>query len=107
MTFCNQTNITPVHTSESTLLLFVSYLASLNLSYTTIKVYLSGLRSIHVAAGNHDSFTKSLTPRLHQVLKGIGYHITPRVRHPITIQLMEGIKTVLLKRPHSYHNIIL
>ena len=58
-------------TSESTLLLFVSYLASRNLSYPTIKVYLAGIRSLHVVSGHDVTFHNQLTPRLHQVLKGI------------------------------------
>ena len=58
-------------TSEPTLLLFVSYLASRNLSYPTIKVYLAGIRSLHVATGYDVTFHSQLTPRLHQVLKGI------------------------------------
>ena len=111
MTFCNQASRVTVPTSESTLLLFVAYLASRNLSYATIKTYLSGVRSIHVASGHHSSFNECLSPRLHQVLKGIkkekAASSPPRVRRPITIQIMEGIKKVLVKQPHDYHNIMM
>ena len=98
-------------TTEATLLLFVSYLASLNLSHSTIKVYLSGIRSLHVSQGHHTSFSLQLTPRLQQVLKGIRKHqasgTSPRIRRPITIQIMAGIKSVLQKNPHLYHNIMM
>lgn len=98
-------------TSEATLLLFVSYLASLNLSHATIKVYLSGVRSLHIVSGHHNSFTECLTPRLQQVLKGIRKEkaavLPPRIRRPITLQIMEGIKGVLLQQPHNYHNIMM
>ena len=98
-------------TSESTLLLFVAHLASLKLSHSTIKVYLSGVRSLHVAQGHHDSFNKCLTPRLHQVIKGIrkdnAIIHTPRIRRPITIEIMKGIKEVLLQNPHDYNNIMM
>ena len=31
----------------------------------------------------------------------------PRIRQPITIQIMAGIKSILLKDPHDYHNIMM
>ena len=98
-------------TSESTLLLFVSYLASRNLSYPTIKVYLAGIRSLHVVSGYDVTFHSYLTPRLHQVLKGIRKEkastLPPRIRRPITREIMLRIKAALLKSPHSYHNIMM
>ena len=98
-------------TSESTLLLFVSYLASRNLSYPTIKVYLAGIRSLHVVTGYDVSFQSHLTPRLHQVLKGIRKEkartLPSRIRRPITRDIMLKIKGALLKNPHSYHNIMM
>lgn len=111
MTFCNSASLTPVPTTEHTLLLFVTYLASRNLSYPTVKVYLSGVRSLHVSSGYHEQFTNQLTPRLHQVLKGIrkeSASTTPaRIRRPITSQIMMGIKDVLLEKPRDYHSIMM
>ena len=49
---------------------FVTYLATLNLSYPTIKVYLSTVGSLHTSSGYHNDFNAQLTPRLQQVLKG-------------------------------------
>ena len=53
---------TPLPSSETTLILFASYLATTNISHTIIKVYLSAVRHMHVAAGLHELFTKQLTP---------------------------------------------
>ena len=98
-------------TSESTLLLFVSYLAYRNLSYPTIKVYLAGIRSLHVVSGHDVTFHNQLTPRLHQVLKGIRKEkasiLPSRLCRPITRDIMLKIKVTLLKSPHSYHNIMM
>ena len=83
----------------------------MNLSHATIKVYLSGVRSLHVTHGHHSVFNHQLTPRLQQVLKGIrkqqAIGSQPRIRRPITIQIMARIKSVLLKDPHKYHNIMM
>jgi len=51
-------------------MLFVTYLATLNLSYPTIKVYLTAISSLHTASGHHNDLNTQLTPRLQQVLKG-------------------------------------
>ena len=111
MKFCKLANKPTVPTTEPTLLLFVAHLASLNLAHTTIKVYLSGVRSLHVTHGHHSAFNCQLTPRLQQVLKGIRKRQaigSPRkIRRPITIQIMAKIKSVLLKNPHEYHNIMM
>ena len=113
ITFCNQANKPSVPTSESTLLLFVSYLASRNLSYPTIKdlVYLAGVRSLYVVTGYDVTFHSHLTPCHHQVLKGIRKEkastLPSRIHRPITRDIMLEIKGALLKSPHSYHNIMM
>ena len=89
-------------------MLFVTSLASQNLSHTTIKVYLSAIRQMHIAIAEHIHFTSALTPRFQQVIKGIqkcqAVSQPPRVRRPITLPLMHGILNVLLKQPPSYYN---
>ena len=93
--FCNQLALP---TTKSTLLLFVTYLASLNLSHPTINVYLAGVRSLHVAHSHHFTFNQQLTPQLQQVLKGIqkqqAIGSASMIRRPITIQIMGGIKSI-------------
>ena len=110
--FCTLATRNTLPTTECTLLLlFVSYFASLNLFHSTIKVYLSGVRSIHVTHGYHSFFNCQLTLRLQQVIKGIrkqqAIEKPPRICCPITIQIMAGIKSILLRNPHNYHNIMM
>ena len=53
---------TPLPSSETKLILLASYLATTNISHTIIKVYLSAVRHMHVAAGLHELFSKQPTP---------------------------------------------
>ena len=69
--FCSCTNRTTVPATEETLLLFVTYMITLNLSHATIKVYLSAVRHVHVTARLHSDFNQQLSPHLQQVLKGV------------------------------------
>ena len=107
-TCCSQAKLKPMPTTEATLLLFVTHLASQNLTYTTIKVYLAAIRSAHVAAGKHKIFEQQLTPRLLQVMKGIHKQTAisnpPRVRLPITTEILKKIGSVLSKEPNNYFN---
>ena len=50
MRFCSSIDRHPLPTAESTLLLFVSHLATCGLFAATIKVYLSAVRHMHVLA---------------------------------------------------------
>ena len=81
------------------------------LSHTSIKVYLSAVRNLHVTSGNHHHFTKQLTPRLQMVLNGIKREqaatMSARVRCPITADLMWQINAILSQQPHSYTNIMM
>ena len=99
-------------TSEETLLLFASYLAKQGLAHTTIKVYLSAVRNLHVSAGLHLEFAQQLTPRLELVLQGIKkeYLRTSQHRHtrlPITKSIMSKIRLVLQQRTNNYNNKLL
>ena len=109
--FCKMANRSISPASEDTLLLFTAHLATEGILASTIKVYLSAIRSSHVAAGRHDEFTKQLTPRLQQVIKGIQKQqaITSpqRIRRPITIEILEGIHSILTKHPQQYHNMMM
>ena len=108
ISFCKSARLTPVPASESTLLLFAAYLANMNISYATIKIYLSAIRHMHVTAGMHSFFNLQLTPRLQLILKGIqkSQSVThpPRVRLPITIGIMKGIMHLISQKPKTYNN---
>jgi len=109
--FCTATKCHPLPTKEATLVLFSTHLAANNTCYSTIKVYLSAIRQLHVLAGFHEHFNLQLTPRLQQVLRGIKKHQArshpEQPRLPITSHIMKQIKEVLLQQPHSYTNIMM
>ena len=63
-TFCREVAVPPMPASEAMLILFVSYLATQSITHTTIKVYLSAVRHMHVLAGLNSLFNAQLTPRL-------------------------------------------
>lgn len=106
--FCKGAGIKPIPTSECTLTLFITYLATHNISLATIKVYLSAVRHIHLCRGLHNHFNQQLTPRLQLILRGIRRRQactrTVRRRLPITIQMLQRIKKLLSRKPPSYNN---
>ena len=108
MEFCLQAHLPTIPTSERTLLLFATHLANLNLSYPTIKVYMAAVRSAHVTLGHHGAFEKQYTPRLDQLMRGIQKEkcktCSPKVRLPITMDIMAQFKSVLTKHPKNYQS---
>ena len=81
LNFCSMIQHTSIPANKSKILLFVTHLATSGLSYTTIKVYLSAIRSMHVVTGQHIVFNQQLTPLLQQVLKDYN-EPTPSISHP-------------------------
>ena len=96
----------PIHPAD-----FATYLASERITYATIKVYLTAIRSTHVSAGLHSHFYQQLSPRLHSVLKGIKKTqviMQPaKPRLPITLDIMKNIKNLLSRQPNPYLNIMI
>ena len=94
--FCQQLHCSPLPSTEQLLLLLVAYLANEGPAHSTIKVYLSALCNLHIITGHRQTFASQLTTRLEQVLQGIkrtqASKSTPRVRLPITLQLMHKIR---------------
>ena len=109
-TFCQAIKACILPASETTLSLFITYLATEKISHKTIKVNLSAIRHMHVAAGMCSQFSRQLTPRLQLTLKGIqrsqAISHSPRLRLPITLQLLQKIHAQLSKQPHHYNNIL-
>ena len=109
--FCTMAQKPSIPASEDTLLLFTVHLAMEGISTSTIKVYLSAVRSFHARSDRHEDFAKQLTPRLQQVIKGIQKEqaITrpPRIRLPITLDIMQGIHSVLAQQPQNYYNMMI
>ena len=92
--------------------MFVSHLAQQGLTHQTIKVYmyLSAVRNLHVTAGLHNQFAAQLTPTLEMVLKGIKKDkaaATPRIRLPITVEVMERPRCTLTKKPTDHNNMMM
>ena len=58
--FCTIAKIPPTPATESTLQLFCTHLAILNIFHATIKVYPSAIHYMHVLAGLHEHFSKPL-----------------------------------------------
>ena len=70
LTLCEHLHTPPTPTTELLLCRFVTYLADLDISHNTIKVYLAGVRQLHIRQGKTMPLTDSM-PRLNQVLRGI------------------------------------
>ena len=82
----------PLPTTECTLTLFITHLATSNVSLRTIKAYLAAIRHVHVCKGLHNHYNHQITPRLLLVLRGIKkrqaeMHFT-KSRLPITIPIL-------------------
>ena len=88
--------------SEGTLIYFASYLAR-SVKHSTIKLYLSAVRNLHVSFGYSDPLQGKLL--LKKVLRGIlrfqGQHRA--LRQPVTAHLLLGIRPVL-RRWLSYRD---
>ena len=67
---CEQLNTQLMPSTEPLLCRFVTYLANINISHNTIKVYLVGVRQLHIRRGEWMPSTDDM-PWLKQVLRGI------------------------------------
>ena len=110
LAFCSEVHRSPLLTSESTLLLFVAYV----LSY--FRPLLSNHQGLLVCSALYACQQRKAdrvweAANTLQVVKGIkkvqAAQREPRIRHPITITIMQKIRSVLLTRPQSYSNIML
>ena len=98
-------------TTEPTLLLFLAFLAKEGLAYTTIKVYLAAISNLHTTAGLHNVYSQQLTPYVEQVVQGIKKEQLrsrpPRIRLPITTEIMSCIHKVLLQSRNDHQSIMM
>jgi len=90
--FCEKHRFTAIPGSENTLTLFTTYLAS-RIKPQSIKVYLAGVRALHISHGYPNPFT--YTVKLQQTLRGIEReHFSPvKQKLPITFDLSIGVQT--------------
>jgi len=69
--FCKMAKIKSIPTSECTLILFATHLASHSIPQGTIKVYISAIRYMHIRKGPHDHVKCQMTPLLQLILRKI------------------------------------
>lgn len=95
-----QSGGSPLPASEWTLILFITEL-SRSLKASSIKVYLSGVRSLHVENG-FDNPLKN-RPRLEQVLRGIkrSQGLERRPRRPITASVLRSLHSLIDHRNYQ------
>ena len=110
---CHELCIPATPTSEDVLCKFVSYLALNNISIGTIKVYLAGVRQLHVSGGYPPPNTAEMA-KLAQVMRGIKISqavsngtTTARHRLPITPEILRQIKAQWQREPQSQDKVML
>ncbi|XP_063402881.1 uncharacterized protein LOC134686948 [Mytilus trossulus] len=97
-----------VPVNEQLLLLFVAYCTSrLHISYSTIKLYLCGIRFKCLELNiNYPDLTK--LRRLKAILNGVKrtYKTNPKPRYPITFDILQKV-CLWLRQNSSYENLLL
>ena len=68
--FCQEVNLTPFPAAESTLCIFVAYLALQGSKHQTLKSYLSAVRHLQIENNCFDPFIQQSLVKLELVLKG-------------------------------------
>ena len=96
--FCQQVHTQATPTNESILCRFVTHLANNNISHNAIRVYLAGVRQLHIRRSVRMPELCSM-PRLNQVLRGIKIRqsksgtVRQQPRLPITPEVLLRIKS--------------
>lgn len=92
--FCSKYQLLPIPCTEETVLLFISYLYKNNLKGSSIRVYLSAVRSLHVEEGYGNPLHDYL--RVKQALRAIDVlSDKPRKKLPITLDIMTSLYSLL------------
>ena len=96
--FCNSYGLSPYCISEQVLLMYIAYMNDKGLKHSTILVYLSAVRSLHIEAGLGDPLEGCL--RVGQALKAVQRGSTPpRRKLPITHTILQNIGSTLSNTP--------
>ena len=111
LSFCSRARLAPLPSRESILCLFVAWLAASGVAVATIKVYLSGVRQLHISSGFANPFQKEM-PRLNLVLRSYrrsGSAVAARrpQRLPITPAILRSLHTVWNRNKGSYKSRLL
>lgn len=93
--FCASYGLSPYLASEETLLMYIAHMSERGLQHSTMLVYLSAIRSLHVEAGLSDPLAGCL--RINQALKAVQRHSAPPKRKlPITHHILQSLGVILL-----------
>ena len=87
LNFCNKFHLTALPALEETISLFATYLAD-RIKPQSIKVYLAGVRALHISHGHHSPLTNTI--KLQQTLRGIerSHYLPTQQKLPITFDLL-------------------
>ena len=107
LTLCNHLRSAPLPATEQLLCKFSAHLATNNIAFTSIKVYLAAVRQLHISNGLPPPRTDEMA-RLQQVLRGIkitqgreNISLVRRHRHPISLEVLHEIQSIWSKQPRS------
>ena len=109
--FCMSYSIvTPLPVSQHLVCLFVGYLASIGLSHSTIKTYLSALRHLQIINDFGDPMWATM-PKLKLVERGIrrmgvSSNSTKRLRLPVTPSILRQVKALWASRATEFETIL-
>ena len=98
MEFCDHFCLLPLPVSEVTLLRFVAHLASLRLSYQTVKLYLSAVCHMQIMSNIPDPYVASY-PRLSYALRGLRRKVGEKGQLtclPFMLEILAKIHRVLV-----------
>ena len=104
--FCRLINAKPIPASEQLLVLFAAYMAQ-KCCYSTIRVYLSAVRHLHISNGYGDPLAGAL--QLNLTLRGVKRKKpqTGDARLPITPLILQKILEVVRRDPQNYTNLMM
>ena len=92
--FCNLYQQNPIPASENTLMLYVAYLYYQHLTYSTVQVYLSAVRSLHIFHGYGNPLDNKLL--LKQTVKAV--HVIRgdcTQKLPITLEILQKMYRIV------------
>ena len=107
--FCSTFNLTPLPLTDTLLSRYAAFLAENNLSFPSIRLYLSALRFLQVSHG-HSNPSLSSTPYLQLVLRGIhrsGPGQSRQKRLPITPHILHQLYSLWSAAPVTYDKVML
>ena len=94
MSFCLDHGLVPVPCSEQTILLFIAQLYVNGLKASSVRVYMSAIRSLHIQDGHNDYVTN--TDRVKLAIRAIEIPQPPPVQKlPITLDLLQKMYLII------------